>query len=134
MKIDLRMSLRSAFFNVRESIKVERQVKLTGQIFSVYLFLSVRQWCLLHFRVSGLKIFRGKVFFQDITIMATRKTTGTAAKRSTSAAPKKNSQEFSHPSADAIARRAWEIWDRSGRPHGRELENWLQAESELKKS
>lgn len=35
------------------------------------------------------------------------------------------------PSPDAIRERAYGIWEREGRPHGRELEHWLQAESEL---
>lgn len=30
-----------------------------------------------------------------------------------------------------IARRAYELWEQSGRPHGKHLEHWLQAESEL---
>jgi hypothetical protein len=34
-------------------------------------------------------------------------------------------------SRDAIRERAYVIWEREGRPHGRELEHWLQAESEL---
>ena len=34
-------------------------------------------------------------------------------------------------SPDAIRERAYGIWEREGRPHGRELEHWLQAESEL---
>jgi len=32
---------------------------------------------------------------------------------------------------DAIARRAYQIFESKGRPFGRDLENWLQAESEL---
>src|SRR5947207_5849127 len=32
---------------------------------------------------------------------------------------------------DSVARRAYEIFDRKGRTCGRDLENWLQAESEL---
>ncbi len=35
------------------------------------------------------------------------------------------------PSFEDVSRRAFEIWERSGRPHGHDLENWLQAESEL---
>lgn len=30
-----------------------------------------------------------------------------------------------------ISNRAREIWEQSGRPEGRELEHWLQAEREL---
>jgi hypothetical protein len=30
-----------------------------------------------------------------------------------------------------IARRAYEIWERQGRPHGRDLAHWFEAEREL---
>jgi hypothetical protein len=33
---------------------------------------------------------------------------------------------------EVIARRAYEIWEREGRPDGRAMEHWLQAVSELK--
>ena len=36
-----------------------------------------------------------------------------------------------HPSYDEISRRAFEIWDRDGRPSGHDVENWLRAETEL---
>jgi hypothetical protein len=36
------------------------------------------------------------------------------------------------PSYDEISQRAREIWERNGCLPGRDLENWLQAESELK--
>jgi hypothetical protein len=32
---------------------------------------------------------------------------------------------------DEISKRAREIWEREGRPEGRDKEHWLQAESEL---
>lgn len=35
------------------------------------------------------------------------------------------------PDNDAIAKRAWEIWQREGCPEGREMDHWLQAEREL---
>jgi hypothetical protein len=35
------------------------------------------------------------------------------------------------PAHDEIARRAYAIYERSGRQPGRSLENWLQAEIEL---
>jgi hypothetical protein len=38
------------------------------------------------------------------------------------------------PSYEDISRRAFEIWDRTGRPDGQDLENWLQAESELRQA
>lgn len=34
--------------------------------------------------------------------------------------------------ADAISRRAYEIWEREGRPEGNDLRHWLQAEQELR--
>ncbi len=37
----------------------------------------------------------------------------------------------SKPTHDDIARRAREIYERSGRIPGRDLENWLEAESQL---
>lgn len=35
------------------------------------------------------------------------------------------------PTHDQIAKRAYEIWVAKGRPAGRDLENWKQAEREL---
>ena len=32
---------------------------------------------------------------------------------------------------DSIMKRAYEIWEQSGRPHGLDKEHWLQAEREL---
>ncbi|HVS52715.1 MAG TPA: DUF2934 domain-containing protein [Opitutaceae bacterium] len=34
-------------------------------------------------------------------------------------------------SADAISRRAYELWEQEGRPDGNDLRHWLQAEQEL---
>lgn len=34
--------------------------------------------------------------------------------------------------SDLIAARAYVIWEQQGRPHGRDLANWLLAESQLK--
>jgi len=34
-------------------------------------------------------------------------------------------------SAETISRRAYEIWEQEGRPEGRDLQHWLQAEQEL---
>jgi len=33
---------------------------------------------------------------------------------------------------DKIAARAAEIWDRKGRPHGQDVQNWMEAEAELR--
>ena len=38
------------------------------------------------------------------------------------------------PSSQDVSRRAFEIWEQSGRLPGRDLENWLQAEAELRTS
>lgn len=35
------------------------------------------------------------------------------------------------PSAESISRRAYELWEREGRPEGDDLRHWLQAEQEL---
>jgi hypothetical protein len=32
---------------------------------------------------------------------------------------------------DKIAQRAYELWDKSGRPQAKETEHWLQAEAEI---
>jgi len=37
----------------------------------------------------------------------------------------------SSPNADAISRRAYELWEKEGRPDGCDLRHWLQAEGEL---
>jgi hypothetical protein len=33
---------------------------------------------------------------------------------------------------DKIVARAYEIWVRKGKPHGRDFENWVEAEAELR--
>jgi alkylation response protein AidB-like acyl-CoA dehydrogenase len=38
------------------------------------------------------------------------------------------------PSYQDVSRRAFEIWERNGRMPGRDVENWLQAEAELRGS
>jgi len=39
----------------------------------------------------------------------------------------------SEPDPDQIALRAFQIWEQTGRQPGRELENWLRAEAELRR-
>jgi len=34
-------------------------------------------------------------------------------------------------SDDAIRERAYQIWEREGRPHGRDFDHWVQAQVEL---
>ena len=36
------------------------------------------------------------------------------------------------PSYQEVSRRAFEIWEENGREPGRDLENWLKAETELR--
>jgi len=36
--------------------------------------------------------------------------------------------------SECIAARAYSLWEQQGRPHGRDLELWLQAEKQLKAS
>lgn len=35
------------------------------------------------------------------------------------------------PSPAEVSRHAYDIWEREGRPHGRDFDHWLQAEAEL---
>jgi hypothetical protein len=35
---------------------------------------------------------------------------------------------------DKIAQRAYELWEKSGRPEGKETEHWFQAEAEIKRN
>jgi hypothetical protein len=34
-------------------------------------------------------------------------------------------------SDDAVRERAYQIWEREGRPHGRDFEHWVRAQVEL---
>ncbi len=43
-----------------------------------------------------------------------------------------NASSSREPSTDSIAQRAFEIWDAKGRPAGSELEDWLEAEHQLR--
>jgi hypothetical protein len=44
---------------------------------------------------------------------------------------KKLDQTSSRPTHEEIAQRAYAIFEQQGRPPGRELEHWLQAEAQL---
>jgi hypothetical protein len=35
---------------------------------------------------------------------------------------------------DKIAQRAYELWEKSGRPQGKETEHWFQAEAEINRN
>ena len=45
---------------------------------------------------------------------------------------KKSIQSEPKPTHEEIARRAYEIFEERGRPHGRDQEHWLEAEAQLK--
>ncbi len=47
------------------------------------------------------------------------------------AAPRTDAAPVEIPQ-DKIAARAAEIWDRKGRPHGQDVQNWMEAEAELR--
>jgi len=78
--------------------------------------------------------------------MATNRTTGTTTKTKTGTTTKTKSTTTAQKTSSAkvtksrvcdpsvVSRRAWEIWNENGCPQGRDLENWLQAEKELKSS
>jgi hypothetical protein len=34
---------------------------------------------------------------------------------------------------DKVSQRAYQLWDNSGRPQGKETEHWLQAEKEIQR-
>jgi hypothetical protein len=59
-----------------------------------------------------------------------RQTTGaaTAVKASTASAVKASRQI----TTECIASRAYTLWEQAGKPLGRDVEYWLQAESQLK--
>ena len=40
-------------------------------------------------------------------------------------------QQANTPTPDEIAMCAFAIWEKEGRPHGRDVEHWLQAEAQL---
>ena len=84
-------------------------------------------------------------------VTKTKKTTAPKTKRAVAAAPAPKAKasapktvKASTPkpvtaaapvrkiTAEEIARRAYFIWERQGRPAGREREHWLLAEQELK--
>jgi hypothetical protein len=59
--------------------------------------------------------------------------TSTKSVRTTVAAKVSHASASPSPRASAqdVAIRAYEIWEREGRPAGRDLEHWSMAESEL---
>lgn len=67
---------------------------------------------------------------------ATPKTKAIATKRTTRAAKPEVIAPIAAPrhelTTETIAARAYSLWEKDGRPPGRDLEYWLQAESQLK--
>jgi hypothetical protein len=59
--------------------------------------------------------------------------TGRATVEQSSASP---ASRGSHPIAteESIASRAYSLWEQAGRPHGRDLEYWLLAESQVRQT
>jgi Protein of unknown function (DUF2934) len=51
--------------------------------------------------------------------------------RELSAKLKRRARAIAKPTENRIRRRARELWEESGRPSGRDLEFWLQAEREF---
>jgi DUF2934 family protein len=51
--------------------------------------------------------------------------------RTTVAAKVSHSTVATRPTGADVAQRAYEIYEREGRPDGRHLQHWIQAESEL---
>jgi hypothetical protein len=47
-------------------------------------------------------------------------------------APAASPESYGGPTYAEVARRAYEIYEREGRPAGREIEHWLRAEQELR--
>jgi hypothetical protein len=43
-----------------------------------------------------------------------------------------DSSTFQPLGPDAISRRAYELWEKEGRPEGNDLRHWLQAEQDLR--
>jgi len=54
------------------------------------------------------------------------------AERRVDAAREPAATSGAEPSYQDVSRRAFEIWERNGRAAGHDLENWLQAEAELR--
>jgi hypothetical protein len=55
--------------------------------------------------------------------------TGTAT--ATASAPRSVTPSSASPTHEQVAKRAYEIWVAKGRPQGKDVENWRQAEREL---
>lgn len=65
-------------------------------------------------------------------VMTTRVAARPQAERRVDVARDPTAKSMSQPSFHEVSRRAFEIWERNGRTPGQDLENWLQAEAELR--
>jgi hypothetical protein len=65
-------------------------------------------------------------------VTTTRVATRPQAERRVEVAREPSAMSNPRPSVQEVSRRAFEIWERNGRTHGRDVENWLQAEAELR--
>lgn len=43
----------------------------------------------------------------------------------------KQTRTFNEPTQDEIAAYAYKLWEAEGRPHGRDVDHWLQAKAHL---
>jgi hypothetical protein len=43
----------------------------------------------------------------------------------------KQTKTFTEPTVEEIAAYAYKLWEAEGRPHGRDLDHWLQAKAHL---
>jgi hypothetical protein len=70
-----------------------------------------------------------KTIAKSATTTAPRKKSVAVARAEVPASPVAPEREITN---DLIAARAYVIWEQQGRPHGRDRENWLLAETQLK--
>jgi Protein of unknown function (DUF2934) len=47
--------------------------------------------------------------------------------------PQANTARPATPTHDEVCKRAYEKWCKRGRPHGTHMQDWLEAEAELKR-
>jgi hypothetical protein len=72
-----------------------------------------------------------KTIAKTPAVSLARKTTVKAAAKAPAAPVVTPRREIT---SECIAARAYSLWEQQGRPHGRDLELWLQAEKQLKAS
>ena len=75
---------------------------------------------------------KNTVATKKLTALAPQSTKKSAAP--SNPAPAREAKPVFEITTERISLRAHAIWEEQGRPQGRELEHWLQAESQLKAS